>query len=79
MQCIYIDRAGTKDVLDQTVGVIVERQKTNETSDLNWPPLMIFAEGGVSNGKNLSKFKRGAFMSLKPVKPLVTKHHWNNV
>ena len=40
---------------------------------------MIFAEGGVTNGENVSKFKRGAFMSLKPVKPMVTKYHWNHV
>jgi len=40
---------------------------------------MIFAEGGVSNGKNVSKFKRGAFVTLKPVKPMVMKYHWNNV
>ena len=40
---------------------------------------MMFAEGGVSNGQNVSKFKRGAFMTLKPIKPMVIKYHWNNV
>ena len=32
------------------------------------PPLMLFPEGGVSNGASLLTFKRGAFFTHTPVK-----------
>ena len=35
------------------------------------PPVMIFAEGCTTNDKYLIKFKKGAFASLKPVKPYI--------
>ena len=40
--------------------------------------MIVFAEGGTTNGQNLIKFKKGAFASLKPVKPLVVRE-WSLV
>lgn len=37
-------------------------------------PLCIFPEGATSNGTSLLKFKRGAFQSLRGVKPYITKY-----
>jgi len=34
-------------------------------------PLLIFPEGTVTNGKFLLNFKKGAFYSLKPLKPVI--------
>lgn len=34
---------------------------------------MIFPEGATTNGKYIIKFKKGAFASLKPVKPYISK------
>ena len=34
-------------------------------------PLLVFAEGGTTNGTALLKFKKGAFMSEKRIKPLL--------
>ena len=34
-------------------------------------PLQVFPEGCTTNGKYLIQFKKGAFASLKPVKPLI--------
>ena len=61
MQSIFIDRNESKEKLDQTVDMIIERQKRIEESDLDWGPICIFAEGSVTNGKSLSRFRRGGF------------------
>lgn len=41
-----------------------------------YPPICIFPEGGTSNGKYLLAFKRGAFSSLRTVKPVVIKYEY---
>jgi len=40
-----------------------------------YPPLIIYPEGGTSNGKQLLKFKRGAFMGLHSIQPIVIKYN----
>ena len=42
--------------------------------DKNIPPLIIFPEGGTTNGKYIIKFKKGAFVSLLPIWPKVIKY-----
>ena len=44
-----------------------------------YPPICVFPEGGTSNGQYLLSFKRGAFASLKAVKPIVLKYSWGSV
>ena len=69
-QCVYCDRGATQETRDNTVEAIVQRQESAEADEVfDWPPVVIFAEGGVTNGKNLSRFRRGAFSSLKAVNP----------
>lgn len=38
---------------------------------------MLFPEGGTSNGTGIIKFKRGAFESENPVKPVILQFDWN--
>ena len=38
---------------------------------------MLFPEGGTSNGSGIIKFKRGAFESENPVKPIILQFDWN--
>jgi lysophosphatidylcholine acyltransferase/lyso-PAF acetyltransferase len=40
--------------------------------------LCIFPEGATSNGKYLLTFKKGAFASLTPLKPFITKGRGNS-
>jgi len=40
-----------------------------------YAPLIVFAEGGTTNGQYLAKFKRGAFMGLHNIYPKATKFH----
>lgn len=41
--------------------------------------LCVMAEGTVTNGKNMQKFKRGAFESLLPCTPSYVRFNWNMV
>ena len=38
---------------------------------------MIFAEGGTSNGKYILGFKKGGFVAIKPVIPVVLKYEYD--
>jgi len=40
-----------------------------------FPPICIFPEGGTSNGNQIMSFKRGAFASLRAIKPTVLKYY----
>jgi lysophosphatidylcholine acyltransferase/lyso-PAF acetyltransferase len=44
-----------------------------------YPPICIFPEGGTTNGKYLMQFKRGAFASLRAVKPVVLRYVWSSL
>lgn len=40
----------------------------------HYNPLMLFPEGGTTNGTHLMKFRKGAFFSEKTVKPIFIKY-----
>lgn len=40
-----------------------------------YPTLIVFPEGGTTNGSALLKFAKGAFMSLGPIKPETITYH----
>lgn len=53
---------------------ITDRIKVGEETD-KYDPIIIFPEGGTTNGKYLINFKRGAFMGLGAVFPKIHKQH----
>lgn len=69
LQCLYVNRDAGKEHLDRLVDEITERQHLLENTDKEWNQLVIFAEAGVTNGKNMSRFRRGAFTSGVAVQP----------
>jgi 1-acyl-sn-glycerol-3-phosphate acyltransferase len=38
------------------------------------PPIIIFPEGATTNMTSIIRFKRGAFATLRPVKPFVGRY-----
>ena len=44
----------------------------------DYPPIVVFPEGGTSNGKYLITFKKGAFYGLRAVQPIVLKYEWEH-
>jgi len=68
---MFLDRQSSKDkkaVQDK----IIKRQALAET-DPDIEPLIIFPEGGTTNGQQMIQFKRGAFVGLRSIWPKVHK------
>lgn len=58
--CLFVTREASDLERNAVVNSIVERQIQIEQSD-DYNPIVIFPEGGTSNGQYLLSFKRGAF------------------
>jgi len=65
MQCLFLDRTGTKEERLAMLELIRERQALIVEGKM--PPLLIYPEGCTTNGRFLITFKKGAFASLLPV------------
>ena len=68
IQCQFLVRGDTKEARIAALKSIEDRQKLGEQGKM--PILHIFPEGCTTNGK-IIKFKKGAFQSLRPVRPTV--------
>lgn len=64
---VFVKRGSTKEKRAETIRIIQERQMESEQGLR--PPIHIFPEGANTNGSCILKFKKGAFASLKAVKP----------
>lgn len=73
--CMYIQRGATQEIRDEIVEQIGQRQKIIEEFG-EYPPVVIFPEGGTSNGSCILSFKRGAFASSKAVTPVIVKYNY---
>lgn len=77
LDSIYIHRSGDQSQRDNIVKTFVDRQELIEETG-RYAPLNIFAEGGTSNGTQLLKFRRGAFIGEKRLRPIYLKYHYNH-
>lgn len=68
IQCMFLVRGDSAEKRKAAADAIVERQVKSEKGEL--PILHIFPEGCTTNGTNVIKFKRGAFASLRKVRPV---------
>ena len=69
--CLFIDR-GDKGQKKDMITQIAERQKHCEEG--LYPPLILYPEGGTSNGHQLLQFKKGAFAGLRSIQPILFKY-----
>ena len=74
--CIFIAREGSQDTRNQVIDDIRERQDLIEREGI-YPPIIVFPEGGTSNGTSVLSFKKGAFAALKPVKPVFIRYDYD--
>ena len=66
LDTIYIPRGGTEEERKKVLEIILERQEEIEKS--GWrSPMLIYAEGGCTNGDGLMHFKKGGFYGEKTV------------
>lgn len=77
LQSVYISRGGTQEERDANINEIIKRQKMGE-QDTRFPPICIYPEGTQTNGSAILKFKKGAFVGLNTVKPVVMKYSWQD-
>ena len=68
LQSIYIDKS---DVTQRTnaLGILKKRAVQIEANGESWNPFCVFPEGTTTNSTAIMKFKRGAFESLRTVRP----------
>lgn len=69
IHCLYVDRedeSARKMIFEQ-----LEKRQKEYYNGKFLAPLDIFPEGTTTNGRYILKFKRGAFYSLLPIKPLI--------
>ena len=76
LQSIFVDRNDITSK-EKTLEQIMNRQK-EFMEGKPVMPFMIFPEGTTSSGRHLLAFKRGAFMSLLPIKPNIILPNLNN-
>ena len=68
LQTIFVDR---KDAASKAAAGQALRDRAKAPG---WPPLLIFPEGTVTNGRALISFKPGAFAIGEPVQPIVLQY-----
>ena len=73
LNAIYLSRGSSKEAREKVVEQIMTRQDEIEASNGELRRMMVFTEGVTSNGSHLLKFKKGAFIGEKRVRPLVIK------
>lgn len=72
LQSIYVTRKGDKEHKNEIIDQIVQRQ--HDIQKGGYAQLAIFAESFTTNNSRLARFKKGAFVSLLPVQPVVFKY-----
>lgn len=75
LQSLYVDRSNQAD-REKVFKQILECQ-SDIFNGKRATPIMIFPEGTTTSGRDLLKFKKGAFASLLPVKPVFIKGNSN--
>lgn len=74
-QVIFCDR-GSKDDRDRTLESLKNRiDRVREYGDI--PPVMVFAEGTVTNGRTLMSFKKGAFQTGDLIKIMMLNYNYD--
>ena len=68
----YVDRSD-KESKHKTFEQIAKRQEDCENG--LYPPLIINAEGGTTNGRHLIHFKKGGFFALRSVQPVIVEYN----
>ena len=54
--------------------VAINKRAIDLQNGLRYPPVGLFVEGTVSNGRYLLEFKKGAFQTFLPIKMFIIKY-----
>ena len=70
---IFLPRGGSEEKRQEALRRIKERQELIESTP-GYNPLLVFSEGGTTNGTSILKFKKGGFAAEKRVRPIIQKY-----
>lgn len=73
LQSLFVDRNNRTDK-EAIISTIRERTSLIK-SGKNYPKILIFPEGTTTNGKYMISFKKGAFVTMDPIKIICLKYH----
>ena len=77
LNCLFVNReneTARKQIMDK----LYERQ-TNFLEGKSLAPLVLFPEGTTTSGRNILKFKKGAFYHLLPIKPEIICNYQESI
>ena len=77
LQCIFLVRGDTREKRTEALQKIAKRQELGESGEM--PPLLIYPEGCTTNGTSMIKFKKGAFHSLRAVRPMTINYYTGGI
>jgi len=75
LQSLYVERENNEN--RQLIFHQLEERCKNFYEGKIFTPLMVFPEGTTTSNRHILKFKRGAFSSLLPIKPMIVKGNSN--
>ena len=75
LQTVFVDRGDAKD--REKVFNQIQQVQSDFLNGKSATPIMIFPEGTTTSGRDLLKFKKGAFAALLPLKPILIKGNSN--
>jgi len=76
LDCIFLDRAGTKED-NKKIGQMIEARQV-ESEKSGKAPLLIYPEGATTNNEQLIQFKSGSFRGLSSIQPIALKYWSQN-
>jgi len=76
INCLFVDRK-SEESRNQIFNQLYERQ-TNFLNGKCFAPLVLFPEGTTTSGRNILKFKKGAFYHLLPIRPEIINIYQEN-
>lgn len=77
LQCLFLDRTNEND--RKNVAFSLSTRQSKYMTGESLAPLLIFPEGTVTSGKHILKMKKGAFINLLPIKPMMIKLNNDNL
>mgnify|MGYP002632010967 CR=1 FL=1 len=75
---IYLPRGSNDESRAAALKTITDRQQLVEETG-KFAPLLVFAEGGTTNNSAILKFKKGAFVAERRIKPLLLDYSVHTV
>ena len=73
MDCIEVDRFGSKESKKKSLNKMMTHQKLFKEGKKR-KPLIIFPEGMTSNGNQIMDFKHGAFIGEYSIRPIILRY-----